>query len=174
MKLSLSSIWPTSLIVISAMACGPASDTLELNFVTEIETTVHANSSLVKSKSIENYLEIGKGKQTIYELTKKDDIEGALDAVSWRKTLFHCKQDFQLERIYYLQNDDELNSFSFRGGAWNGIEKLYGTRGTFKLMSITDTSLLIKVLGDWQADRLKGDSIEHITIVSDTTLLFKK
>lgn len=174
MKLSLNSILTTLLIVLSASGCQNKSNEIELNFVTEIKTIVHDNSSLKKSKAFEKYLEIGDGDKTIYELTVKNDIEGALDAVNWRKTFFYINVKLQTDRIYYLQNSDELKSYSFIGGAWIGIEKLYGTNGAFKINAVTDSSLLIDVMGEWEADLLKTDTIEHISIISDTTLIFKK
>lgn len=172
MKLSLNSILIALLTVIGASGCQNKHKEIELNFVTEIKTIVHQNSSLHKSESFENYLKIGEGEKTIYELTVKNDIEGVTDVVNWRKTFFYLNDKLQTDRIYYLQNEDELKSYSFIGGAWIGIEKLYGTNGAFKVRSITDSSLQIDVLGDWEADLLKSDTVEHIKIISDTTLTF--
>lgn len=174
MKPSLNSLLIPLLIVLGAGSCKNKSNEIDLIFVTEIETILHDSSSLKKSESFDKYLEVGEGDQTIYELTVKNDIEGAMDAVNWRKTFFYVNDKLQKDRIYYLQNGDEMTSYSFIGGAWIGIEKLYGTNGAFNVKSITDTCLKINVLGDWKADFLKADTIEHITIVSDTILTFRK
>lgn len=158
----------------STYACQNKSNEVDLKLVTEIMTIVHDSSSLQKSESFENYLTIGEGDKTIYELTVKNDFEGALDAVEWRTIFFSLKDDLRSERIYYLQNDDDFNTCSFIGGAWIGIEKLYGTRGAFKVKSLTDKTLDIEIIGSIEANLLKTDTIEHVIIISDTLLRFKK
>ena len=89
------------------------------------------------------------------------------------KTFFYVNDEFQKDRIYYLQNEDELTTYSFTGGAWIGIEKLYGINGAFEVKSISDMSLEINVLGAWEADLLKEETNEKVTIISDTILTFK-
>lgn len=162
----------TIVTVLIHSSCQQETVDLSETHITKIKAKVHTHSAFQKNNSFDNYLTIGKGSKTIYSLTFIRDIEDVTDAVKWKKILIQPKEKLYPNKSYYLQNDDVFTTYSFKGGAWIGIEKLYATRGQIKVNAITDSTLTMNIIGALKADLLEKDTVITIDILSDTLVHF--
>ena len=164
------------IIILITFSCNKETEIENAPF-DEFEGIIHKNSELTFYDGFFNkYKEITTGNKTIFEISHYHEIiKNAYDSGSSIQLYFSFKNDsLNVGKNYYLQNDDIFDTYCLKKGAWIGMRKLYGVSGKFKILSLKNNILRIKIIGEINADDVSENEINKHLIIKDTIMEFRE